>query len=157
MDPVASGHRSSLIRAASRLQESLADLLRTVQEINRARAERSGVSASQSQALLLLLKEGPLTVGHLGKGLCLDKSTASRLAKGLLKKELIRKRSPASDERKVILQITERGLRVTRRLQNELSEDYLELLLRLEPETRETLPTALGELGLELRQQMGRR
>ncbi len=157
MDPAASGHRSSLIRAASRLQESLADLVRIVQEINRERAERSGVSASQSQALLLLLKEGPLTVGHLGEGLCLEKSTASRLAKGLLKKDLIRKRSPASDERKVILQITERGIRVTRRLLNEISEDYLDLLLRLDPQTRETLPTALIELGRELRDQLARR
>lgn len=147
-------HQSSLIRSAALVRESLSEIARILQQLDRQRCERFGVSVSQSHALLLLLEEGPMTVGTLGERLCLEKSTASRLAKGLLKNGHLRKRSPSSDERKVILQVTESGMRLARRIFNDLSEEYVDLLLTLGSETRNQLPLALESLHLGLRHRL---
>ena len=97
-----------------------------------------------------------MTVTGLGEHLHLAKSTASRLAKGLLVLDLVRKRSPSSDDRVVILQATEQGLRLSRKILNDLSEEYIELLATLAPEEREALPKLLERLWRGLSSQMCR-
>lgn len=87
-----------------------------------------------------------MTVTALGERLHLEKSTASRIVKGLLGIGLVRKRSPTSDERKVILQLTEQGLRLARKLLNDYAKEDVELLESLDPESRGRLPILLGEL-----------
>jgi len=141
-----SSNRPSLIRDATLLQESLRDLVRVLQSRDRDRAGEHGLSSSQSDALLVLTRAGPMTVTALGERLHLEKSTASRLAKGLLGLGLVRKRSPASDDRKVILQLTEKGMRLSRTVLNRYSEEHVELLESLSPESRERLPILIGEL-----------
>lgn len=138
--------RPSRLRTAVLLQESLRDLVRILRSRDRARASRHGLSATQSDALLLLSKAGPMTVTALGERLHLEKSTASRIVKGLLGIGLVRKRSPTSDERKVILQLTEQGLRLARKLLNDYAKEDVELLESLDPESRGRLPILLGEL-----------
>ena len=85
------GHFSR-IRDAALLQEALGTLVRIIQDRDRDRASRYDLSASQWHALQALVQEGPVTVTELGDLLFLEKSTASRLAKGLLKRGLVRKR-----------------------------------------------------------------
>jgi len=97
-----------------------------------------------------------MTVTGLGEHLHLEKSTASRLAKGLLVLDLVRKRSPSSDDRVVILQATEQGLRLSRKILNDLSEEYIDLLATLAPGERETLPRLLEGLWRGLSGQMCR-
>ena len=143
-------NRPALLRNAARLQESLSDLVRVFQSWERARVGRHGLSGSQSHALLALHGVGPLTVSALGENLHLEKSTASRLAKTLLQKGLVRKRSPASDERKVVLQLTEQGMRLSRKVLNDLVEDYVELLEAMDPEEGAALPKVLDPLIREL-------
>jgi DNA-binding MarR family transcriptional regulator len=87
-----------------------------------------------------------MSVSELGAWLYLEKSTASRLAKALLKKDLIRRRAPKGDTRVVILQVTEAGQRLTRRILNDLAEEYMDLLGEFTPEVREALPTVLDRL-----------
>jgi DNA-binding MarR family transcriptional regulator len=135
--------RPSLVRATARLEEALNALSRTLQTRDRDRAARYDLSVSQSHALIALGKGGPKTVTGLASYLHLEKSTASRLAKGLLGRGLVRKRSPTSDDRVVILQATEQGLRLSRRILNDLSEEYTDLLAGLDPTMREILPNAL--------------
>jgi DNA-binding MarR family transcriptional regulator len=142
--------RSFLLRCAASLSESLGELERILLALNRDRAVRYGIPGSQVQGLLRLVQEGPMTVSALGDRMYLDKSTASRLAKALLKAGLVRKRSPASDDRRVILQLTERGMRLSRRILNDRSEEWMEILARLDPETQHELPTGLGRLVREL-------
>lgn len=138
--------RTHLIRNAALLRESMERVLRILQAGDRDRARRHGISPSQGQALLALSRSGPLTVTGLGEHLHLEKSTASRLAKGLLKRGFVRKRSPASDDRKVILQVTEQGIRLSRRILNDLSEEYVALLGSMDPEVGESLPRLLALL-----------
>ena len=142
--------RPSLLRAAARLEETLGTLSRALQARDRGRAARYDLSVSQFHALLALEKGGPTPVTGLGDRLHLEKSTASRLAKGLLARGLVRKRSPASDDRVVILQATEQGLRLSRRILNDLSEEYTDLLAGIDPPMREALPQALERLLEEL-------
>ena len=143
------GHFSR-IRDAALLQEVLGTLVRIIQDRDRDRASRYDLSASQWHALQALVQEGPVTVTELGDLLFLEKSTASRLAKGLLKRGLVRKRSPHSDGRVVILQLTEQGLRLARRILNDLAEEYMDLLEVFEPEERKVLPPLLGRLVQEI-------
>jgi DNA-binding MarR family transcriptional regulator len=144
------GNRPILIRRATLLQESLSGLIRILQSMDRRRGERYGLTASQLHALLALGQVGPMRVTVLGDHLHLEKSTASRLAKSLLKRELVRRRSPASDDRKVILQLTEQGIRLLRRILNDLSEEYIDVLEALDPEVRHSLPAHLSVLTREL-------
>lgn len=139
-------NRPALLRNAARLQESLSALVRAFQSWDRARVARHGLSVSQSQALLALYGVGPLTVSALGEHLHLEKSTASRLAKALLQKGLVRKRSPASDDRKVVLQLTEQGMRLSRKVLNDLVEDHVELLEAMDPDEGAALPKVLDQL-----------
>jgi DNA-binding MarR family transcriptional regulator len=138
--------RRSLMRDASLLQETLGQLIRVLQSRDRDRACCYDLSVSQCHALQTLIREGPLTVTHLGDHLHLEKSTASRLANGLLEEGLVRKRSPGSDGRVVILQVTEQGLRLSRKIMNDLTEEYMDLLADFEPEVRRALPRLLERL-----------
>ena len=139
-------HRPALIRDAARLQESVADLIRVLQFRDRDRACCYDLSVSQCHALEALVKNGPMTVTRLGDFLYLEKSTASRLAKALLEKELVRRRAPKNDGRIVILQVTEAGQRLARKILNDLAEEYRELLEEFDPEVRAALPRLLDRL-----------
>jgi len=138
--------RPSLLRDAARLQEALSGLIRVLQFRDRDRACCYDLSVSQCHALQTLTQGGPMTVTQFGARLYLEKSTASRLAKALLKKELVRKRAPKRDERVVILQVTEAGQRLARKIMNDLSEEYRDLLSQFEPEVRAALPLLLDRL-----------
>jgi len=87
-----------------------------------------------------------MTVTQLGDFLFLEKSTASRLAKGLIEKDLVRKRAPEADGRVVILQVTENGRRLARKILNDLEEEYRSLLEDFDPEVRAALPRLLDRL-----------
>lgn len=135
-----------MVQDATRLQGALGELIRVLQFRDRDRACCYDLSVSQCHALQALVREGPITVTQLGDHLYLEKSTASRLANGLLDRGLVRKRSPGSDGRVVILQVTEQGLRLSRRILNDLAEEYMELLEGFDPEVREALPRLLERL-----------
>jgi len=138
--------RGSVMRDAARVQEALQELVRILQFRDRDRACCYELSVSQCHGLQALVQAGPMTVTDLGSHLYLEKSTASRLAKSLLEKGLIRRRAPRGDGRVVILQVTEAGQRLTRRILNDLAEEYMDLLEQLTPEVRTALPAVLDRL-----------
>ena len=55
----------------------------------------------------------------------LEKSTASRLADGLIGEGLVRKRPSMTDGRSVVLQLTEAGLRTARAMLNNRTEVWM--------------------------------
>ena len=143
------------MRDAARLQEALVELTRLLQFRDRDRACCFDLSASQCHALQALILRGPMTVTQLGDLLYLEKSTASRLAKGLLEKELVRKRAPQADGRVVILQVTEAGQRLARKILNDLAAEYMDLLEGFEPEVRAALPLLLDRLTQKISRRIG--
>jgi DNA-binding MarR family transcriptional regulator len=146
---------STLLLEATRIREALPELLRVVSSLERQRASTHGLSMSQCHALRLLADNGPLTVNDLAARLILEKSTASRLADALLGKGLVRKRPGMIDGRVVILQATETGLRLSRRIGNDLTLEYMERLAEIPREIRRSLPEHLGELARHLAARTG--
>jgi MarR family 2-MHQ and catechol resistance regulon transcriptional repressor len=144
--PPETAHRPTLMRDAARVQDALGELIRVLQFRDRDRACCYDLSVSQCHALQTLIKGGPMTVTQLGDHLYLEKSTASRLAKALLRKDLVRKRSPLADGRVVILQVTEAGHRLARKILNDLSQEYMDLLEQVDPEVRTALPILLDRV-----------
>ena len=117
MEPITlSPPHPTLVRDAAHIRDSLTELIRTIQYRDRDRACCYDLSVSQCHALQSLVGSGPMTVNQLAAQLRLEKSTASRLAKSLIQKDLVRKRAPPSDGRVVILQVTEAGHRMSRRM-----------------------------------------
>jgi MarR family transcriptional regulator, 2-MHQ and catechol-resistance regulon repressor len=136
----------SLVRDASRLQGALMELMRVLRSRDRDRASGYSLSASQCHTLQALARQGPMTVNDLAARLYLEKSTASRLAASLMEKDLVRKRAARTDGRTVVLQVTEKGLRLSRRILNDLAVEYMELLKQLDPEVRSALPQLLDRI-----------
>jgi len=144
------GQDSTSIRDAARLQQSLGQLIRILHLRDRRLASSHGLSVSQCHALQGLMQVGPMTITELGDHLHLEKSTASRLAKGLVAKELVRTRAPSGDGRVSILQLTEAGQRLARRILNEISEEYRAGLEGVDPRVQRELPSYLDRLAHNL-------
>lgn len=127
--------------------EALSDLIRIVQFRDRDRACCYDVSVSQCYALKAVADGGPLTVNDLAAHLFLDKSTASRIANGLVDLGyLARARDPA-DGRVVRLVVTPEGRAVHDRIREDLEREYAELLSDFDQEVRHGLIMVLGRLG----------
>ena len=68
-----------------------------------------GLTYPQYLAMLALWERSPRTVGALGEALDLDSGTVTPLLKRLEKQKLVRRRRDPSDERRVIVELTEEG------------------------------------------------
>ena len=99
------------------LSQALSELVRVIQFRDRDRACCHDISVSQCYALKAVADGGPLTVNELAGALYLDKSTASRVANGLVGLGLL-----------------------------ELAREYGELLADFEPEVRSALVTLVERL-----------
>lgn len=136
-----------LTRDAHHLSDALAQLIRVVQFRDRDRACCYGVSVSQCYALTGIVEAGTMTVNDLAAYLFLDKSTASRVANGLVEKGLIARQKAVTDGRVVLLVPTTAGLDVHARIEEDLSREYVELLRDFTPEVRSGVTTLVGRLG----------
>jgi MarR family 2-MHQ and catechol resistance regulon transcriptional repressor len=132
---------------AHAMGEALSDLIRVVQFRDRDRACCYDVSVSQCYALKAVVDRGPLTVNALAAHLFLDKSTASRVANGLVDMGyLARARNPA-DGRVVRLVATPEGRAMYVRITEDLAGEYGDLLADFDPEVRKGMIRLLGRLG----------
>ena len=136
-----------LLEDAHHLSEALSDLIRVVQFRDRDRACCYELSVSQCYALKAVDDTGPLTVNELAAQLYLDKSTASRLANGLVDKgHLVRERD-ADDGRVVRLAATEEGHALCSQIEGDLAMEYAELLSDFDPEIRAAITRVVSRLG----------
>ena len=125
-----------LLEDARGLTDALSELIRVVQFRDRDRACCYDVSVSQCYALEGVVRSGGLTVNELAAHLYLDKSTASRIANGMVEKGLLSRAPDAEDGRVVRLVATRRGEAVYRRIEADLAVEYAEVLEDLEPGVR---------------------
>jgi MarR family transcriptional regulator, 2-MHQ and catechol-resistance regulon repressor len=123
--------------AARRLHRALQELLRALQLRDRDRICCHDVSVSQCYALDALARRGPLTLNELAAELFLDKSTTSRVADALEGKGYLERRTHPRDGRAVLLETTEKGRVLCRRIEAELLKEVEVLLAEIEPEARE--------------------
>lgn len=135
---------------ARRLADTLGQLIRVVQFRDRDRACCYDISVSQCHALDGVVEAGAMTVNDLAALLYVDKSTASRIANGLVNKNLIVRARAATDGRIVLLVPTEKGATLHRRIQADLIDEYGLLLCDFDPQVRDALHTLVGRLGRSL-------
>jgi DNA-binding MarR family transcriptional regulator len=132
---------------AQALGEALSDLIRVVQFRDRDRACCYDVSVSQCYALKAVADGGPVTVNDLAAHLFLDKSTASRIANGLVEMGYVARARDPADGRVVRLVTTPEGRALHERIMDDLAREYEELLNDFDKKVREGLITVLGRLG----------
>lgn len=137
--PPASGH-------ALELQDALSDLIRVVQFRDRDRACCYDLSVSQCYALRAVVQDGPMGVNDLAAELVLEKSSASRLAAGLVEQGLVVKIPDPDDARAVRLEATPRGRAIHERIARDLAAEYGSVLDDFSDAERERVVVAVRRL-----------
>ena len=127
---------SVALEEAQIFSDALGELIRVIQFRDRDRACCYELSVSQCYALKGVVESGPLTVNDLAAYLYLDKSTASRIANGLVDKGMLVRERDADDGRIVRLAATDAGRELHERIESELTEEYAELLADFDPDVR---------------------
>ena len=132
---------------AEHLSDALGELIRVIQFRDRDRACCYDISVSQCYALKRVIAAGALTVNDLAAHLYLDKSTASRVANGLVDKGLlIRERDP-EDGRVVRLVATPEGASLCSTIESDLTREYVDMLSDFDPEVRAAITRLVARLG----------
>ena len=136
-----------LLDDASKLREALSELVRVIQFRDRDRVCCYDISVSQCYALEAIVDNDGSTVNDLAAHLYLDKSTASRLANGLVQKGYVRRAPNAEDGRSVTLEPTARARKLVDRVKWDLAGEYVGLLADFDAETRASIVKVVGRLG----------
>ena len=136
----------SIAQDAASLSQAFSELIRLVQFRDRDRACCYGMTVSQCYGLKAVCETGPLSVNELAGALYLEKSTASRLARGLEEAGLAERSPDPEDRRSVRLAATEAGRRAHAGIEADLQREYATLLADFEPEVRSAMTELLGRL-----------
>jgi len=94
--------------AADRLHSATIHLLRRL----RIRDHEVGIGPAQLSALSVLVFGGPRSLAELAKAEQVKAPTMSRIVASLLRTKLVRKRTDKQDRRAVVIQATEKGIRI---------------------------------------------
>lgn len=137
---------TSLAADAEAFSDALGELIRVIQFRDRDRACCYEISVSQCYALKAVADSGSITVNDLAAYLYLDKSTASRIANGLVDKGLIERRRDTEDGRVVRLHVTDAGREIHERIEGDLAEEYAELLADFDPTFRTAIVALVHRL-----------
>jgi len=137
---------TSLHRDALELHAAVSDLVRVYQFRDRDRICCHDVSVTQCHALETLVENGPMRLNGLAARLFLDKSTASRVVRTLVRKGYVERRHEAADRRATRLTVTSSGTRLCTRIHEDLVEQQRQLLEDLEPEVRSGVILVLRRL-----------
>src|SRR5262252_4372374 len=96
------------LEAADRLHSAAIHLLRRL----RIRDQESGIGPAQLSALSVLVFAGPRSLARLAEAEQVKPPTMSRIVAGLLRSKLVRTKMNQHDRRAVVIQATEKGMRI---------------------------------------------
>jgi DNA-binding MarR family transcriptional regulator len=96
------------LEAADRLHSAAIHLLRRL----RVRDRELGIGPAQLSALSVLVFAGPGSLAGLAEAEQVTPPTMSRIVAGLLREKLVHKRTDRKDRRAVIIEATEKGVRI---------------------------------------------
>lgn len=136
----------SLATDARDLHRVLDELIRVVQFRDRDRICCHEISVTQCYALRALVEEGPMGLNALAESLFLDKSTASRVVAALERKGYLLRRPHPRDGRAVVLEASDAGRRLYRRIEEELVEEVAQCAAGFDPAVRREMVRLLGRL-----------
>jgi DNA-binding MarR family transcriptional regulator len=78
----------------------------------RIRDREIGIGPAQLSALSVLVFGGPKSLAELAEAEQVKAPTMSRIVAGLLREKLVRRRTDEQDRRAVVIQATEKGIRI---------------------------------------------
>ena len=146
--PIVDATRDPTLRAdAEHLSDALSELIRVIQFRDRDRACCYDISVSQCYALKGVVDAGALSINDLAAHLYLDKSTASRVANGLVDKGLLLRERDAEDGRVVRLVATPEGASTCATIESDLTREYADMLSDFDPEIRAAITRLVARLG----------
>jgi len=137
----------ALLEDALHLSGALSELLRVIQFRDRDRSCCYDISVSQCYALKGIVEARAMTVNDLAAHLYLDKSTASRIANGMVDKGLLVRERDAEDGRVVHLVPTEMGVEIFEKIEQDQTIEYADMLSDFDPEIRSAITRLVARLG----------
>src|SRR5216684_3719076 len=96
------------VLAADRLHSAAIHLLRRL----RIRDRESGIGPAQLSALSVLVFAGPKSLAELAEAEQVKPPTMSRIVAGLVRTRLVRAQKDKRDRRAVVIQATQKGIRI---------------------------------------------
>jgi DNA-binding MarR family transcriptional regulator len=144
-----------LERDAEALYDSVSELVRVYQSLDRDRICCHDISITQCNALEALARRGGLTLGELAAHLYLDKSTASRVVDALQRKGYVDRTIHPDDGRALLLVTTQRGKELYQSIRKGLLADEQRLLAGFDPEIRQVLPQLIARLARAVASRLG--
>ena len=120
---------SEAIEAADRLHSAAIHLLRRL----RIRDRETGVGPAQLSALSVLVFGGPKSLAQLAEAEQVKAPTMSRIVAGLLRAKLVHRRTDKQDRRAVVIQATEKGIRIMQEGRRRRVEALAAAVRRLPP------------------------
>ncbi len=144
-----------LERDAEALYDSVSELVRVYQSLDRDRICCHDISITQCNALEALARRGGLTLGELAAHLYLDKSTASRVVDALQRKGYVDRTTHPDDGRALMLVTTQRGKELYQSIRKGLLADEQRLLAGFDPEVRQILPQLIARLARAVASRLG--
>lgn len=103
------------------------------------------VSLAQYRVLVLIDGHGPQTVGQLAQSLDVNPSTVTRVCDRLADKKLIRRHTPPTDRRIILVELSARGRRLIEQVMNRRQRYIDQTLTRMTGESRQRLVVSLTE------------
>jgi DNA-binding MarR family transcriptional regulator len=137
---------SSLRHQAEALHRALGELTRVYQFRDRDRICCHGLSVTQCHALEALVRRGGLTVNDLSAELFIDKSTVSRVVRGIEEKGLVVRRPHPDDGRAVLLEPSPAGRRLHARIEEDILTVEEEILSGFDESVRREIPRLVAAL-----------
>jgi len=126
----------TLAQDAFDLHRAVSDLVRIYQFRDRKSICYYDISVTQCYALSAIVARGSLTQNELAAELYLDKSTASRVVRVLVRKGYVRRATDLDDARVRNLETTEKGRGLHARIERDLVEKMQDLIAGHDPDTR---------------------
>ncbi|MCK8607164.1 MarR family winged helix-turn-helix transcriptional regulator [Apilactobacillus ozensis] len=110
----------------------------------------TGLKWSEARLLLEIYLNHLKTPKDLVNQLKLDKSYVSRTVNSLVKKQMLNKVQSKSDLRAVNLALTEKGISVSKRLNNESNEQIISMLSNLSEQERNSFYNSISNINSTL-------
>jgi DNA-binding MarR family transcriptional regulator len=125
---------------------SVRRLVRAVYLDSQKISKQYGLTSSQSSVLRSLLKYGPTSSADLSRMLYVTPSNITGVIDRLEKKRLVERVRKVGDRRVALIQLTEAGENLGRKLPDPIEERFISELADLEPEHVQLLSMAMNQI-----------
>lgn len=125
------------------LRELIRVLVRDLGILEKSDSSCHGVTISQCHAIVEIGRANEISLNELAKILNLDKSTMSRTINKLVDDNLAVRESHPEDRRYIVIKLTERGIRVFKTIEENMTNYYKKIFMSIPEDKREQVLDSL--------------